>query len=210
MPVVAPRRSERVAPTARPASVVGPGQHRHPAHDHRAVREAGLDVVSEVALEAVHLEGGEELPVGKLAQSRFLAADADEGLQCSRTRGRCSRTGSASPRRSPSRGSRTVRRGSLCASRRRLRSRTLPDVPSTGTRMRRGDRRELAAAPRRNPGRSGGEAEAPTRGGSCRGPRDARERSARRPAPARLPGRTRGRAQPACRLSRRRAGGLVA
>ncbi len=69
-----------VAALAGAAPVVGPRQHGHVAHDQVPAGERRRDALSQVLLEAVHLEGWQQVALGKLGESGFLATDADEGL----------------------------------------------------------------------------------------------------------------------------------
>ena len=69
-----------VAALAGAAPVVRPRQHRHVAHDQVAPGERARDALAQVLLEAVHLEGRQQVAFGELGQARLLAADADEGL----------------------------------------------------------------------------------------------------------------------------------
>jgi hypothetical protein len=55
-------------------------QHGHAAGDQAAVGERRRHPVAQVLLDAVHLEGRQELPVGQLGQAGVLAAHADERL----------------------------------------------------------------------------------------------------------------------------------
>ena len=62
------------------AAVVGPRQHGHVAHDQVPAGERRRDALAQVPLEAVHLEGRQQVALRKLGQAGLLAADADEGL----------------------------------------------------------------------------------------------------------------------------------